>query len=84
VNNDHKNSEFNCVPLVLFPIAIIEGDIVVDKDLLRMIERSRGSRQKRVARKNVNLWDDGLIPYNISTDVCKYTRHLVDFKNLFE
>lgn len=51
---------------------IVEGDIVADKDFLRMIQRSRGSREKRVARKtNIRLWDNGLIPYTIATDVCK-------------
>lgn len=48
-------------------IAIIEGDIVPDENLLKMMERSHGRRQKRMARKNVKLWDNGLIPYNISS-----------------
>ena len=50
---------------------------MADKDLLKMIGTSRGNRRKRVARKNAQLWDDGLISYDISTDVCKYKRHLV-------
>ena len=57
---------------------IIEGDILADKDLLRMIGRSKGIRQKRGVHKiNIRLWDNGLIPYSISHDVSDNFRKVV-------
>ena len=67
---------------------IIEGDILADQVLLRWIEKSDVNRQKREVVKGVNgenrLWKNGLIPYVISGDICKYTRYFyLYFFNLY-
>ncbi|XP_028405518.1 zinc metalloproteinase nas-1-like [Dendronephthya gigantea] len=48
---------------------IIEGDILADKNLLRIIQKKEGNRQRRAALRTAHLWDGGLIPYSIAPDV---------------
>lgn len=62
-------------------LVIIEGDIVADKNLLRIIQQKKENRQKRAALKTAHLWDGALIPYSIAPDVCKYTQMHVKANN---